>query len=166
MSKLPSYLKGLVETHARSAGDIERLEHLRELLDQEIETARSRLAAADTLIRAFNPLLDPTLIEPVRGRKPRTGKVREELGAVLQAAAPADLPTVEIALLVAERIRMRFHSLADFRKWAKNCINRELHRQWKAGKVEREQQTLGQETRWRSTVPQAQAATLKDLGDL
>jgi hypothetical protein len=165
VKKLPSYLKGLVETRARSAGDIERLEQLRTLLDEELAAARKRLESADTLIRDFNPLLDPTLIEPVRGRKPRTGKVREAVAQVLDAAAPADLPTPEIAFRVAEQIQIRFHSMADFRKWAKNCINRELHRRWTAGLAER-QQTPGQETRWRAIAVVPQAATLEDLAAL
>ena len=83
---------------------------------------------------------------------------------MLEAAAPGSLPTIEIARLVAERIQIRFHSTADFRKWAKNCINRELHRQWTAGKVGREQ-TSGAETRW-PALPVHQATSLQELEGL
>lgn len=79
-----------------------------------------------------------------------------------ESAAPADLPTPEIAFRVAERIQIRFYSVADFRKWAKNCVNRELHRRWTAGQAER-QQTPGQETRWRAIAAAPQVATLRGL---
>lgn len=48
--KLPSYFKGLVETRARSAAEIERLEQQRILIGEEIVVARKLLDAADTLI--------------------------------------------------------------------------------------------------------------------
>lgn len=55
MTKLPSYLKGLVESRAHSASDIERLEQLRTLIDEELIAARKRLDSADVLIRECHP---------------------------------------------------------------------------------------------------------------
>lgn len=70
--------------------------------------------------------MHPTLIEPVHGRRARTGKVREVIDQVLLEAAPESLPTPEIAFLVAERTGIRFSTIGEYRKWAYNCINREL----------------------------------------
>lgn len=163
MKKLPSYLKGLVETRARSASDLERLEQLRARIDEEIAAVRTRLAAADTLIVEFNPLVDPTLIEPVRGRRPRVGKVREVIEELLVAAAPESLPTPEIAFLVAERIQIRFATVAEYRTWAYNCVNRALYKMWEAGKVDR-MQTTGQATRWKLISSTGEpVASLADL---
>ena len=161
MKKLPSYLKGLVETRARSAGDIARLEELRRLLDIEIETARAKLRAADTLIRDFSPLLDPSQIQPVKPRKGRHGRLREAVRLILQDAAPEALPTNEIAFLVAEMIEIRFHTVADFRRWAKNAVTRELRKQTETGSLER-LPVAGEENRWRA-VTCGRARTLSDL---
>lgn len=133
MKKLPSYLKGLAEARARSAGDIERLEELRALLDQEIESARTKLRAADTLIRDFSPFLDPSQIQPIKPRKGRHGGLRAGVGLILRDAAPSALPTNEIAFLVAEKLELRFHTVADFHRWAKNAVARELRKQSDAG---------------------------------
>lgn len=161
MKKLPSYLKGLVESRARSAGDIERLQELRRLLDVEIENARTRLQSADTLIRDFNPLLDPSRIQPVQSRKAPYGKLREAVRLILQGAAPTALPTSEVAFLVAEKLELRFHTVADFRSWTKNAVHRELRKQTETGTLER-LPIAGEENRWRA-VAAGTAGTLSDL---
>ncbi len=156
--------QGLVESRARSAGDIERLEQLRALIDEEIAAARKRLESADVLIHDFNPLLDPGQIEPVRSRQGRYGKVKEAFCQVVLDAAPEALPTPEIAFRVADMLQIRFLTAADYRKWAKNAINRDLHRKWTEGAVER-LQTPGQETRWRAAAGE-QVPSLEKLKQL
>lgn len=165
MKKLPSYLKGLVESRVRSAGDLERLERLRDRIDEQIAEARKRLEAADTLIVDFNPVVDPSLIEPVHGRRPRVGTVKEVIDQVLRDAAPRALPTPEIAFEVAERIKIRFSTLGEYREWSVNCVYRALHKKWGAGKVER-QQTPGQATYWRMSgaAPVSTLAGLQQVG--
>jgi hypothetical protein len=162
VKKLPSYLKGLVERRARSAGDIERLEQLRVLLDEEIANARKLLDSADTLIRDFSPLLDPSQIQPVKPRKGRHGKLKPALLATLREVSPGTLPTNEIAFLVAEKLQIQFHSTADFRSWARRAVHRELSRYWEAGVVERIP-VPGEQTRWRTAAAEGQTATLSDL---
>jgi hypothetical protein len=162
VKKLPSYLKGLVESRARSAGDLERLEHLRARIDEEIEAAHERLESADTLMLEFNPLIDPGQIEPVRGRRARTGKVKEVIDQVLLEAAPQALPTPEIAFLVAERIEIRFSIVGEYRTWAVNCVYRALHKKLEGGLVERQQEPR-QATYWR--LPRA-GGEVRDLEGL
>jgi hypothetical protein len=115
------------------------LERLRDRIDEQIAEARKRLEAADTLILDFNPVVDPSLITPVHGRRPRVGKVKEVIDQVLQEAAPRALPTQEIAFEVAERIKIRFATVGEYRDWSVNCGHRALHKKWREGKVERQQ---------------------------
>jgi hypothetical protein len=161
VKKLPSYLKGLVESRARSAGDLERLERLRARIDEQIAEARKRLEAADTLIVDFNPVIDPSLIAPVHGRRPRVGKVKEVIDQVLREAAPQALPTPEIAFAVAERIEIRFSTAGEYRAWSVNCVYRALHKKMNAGEVMR-QQTPGEATYWKLVDP-APISTLDAL---
>jgi hypothetical protein len=89
------------------------------------------------------------------------GKVKEVIDQVLQEAAPRALPTPEIAFEVAERIKIRFSTLGEYRDWSVNCVHRALHKKWIEGKVER-QQTPGQATYWRA-LSEAQPVTLEGL---
>lgn len=164
MKKLPSYLKGLVESRARSAGDIERLEHLRALIEEEIAAARRRQEAADILIREVDPLLEPSQIQPITPRKGRYGQVKAAILEVVREAAPRALPSSEIAFLVAEKTAVRFHSSADFRLWAKNTVNRQLRKQWEAGAIER-LPVAGEEARWRDRSAAA-PQSLQELSEV
>lgn len=153
LTKLPSYLKGLVESRARSAGDIERLERLRAAIDGELADARIRVAAADVLIREVNPALDPSVIQPVMRRKGRFGKhgaLKQTLREVVAALAVNAVPTMEIAFEVARRLGAQFAHMSEFRKWAQNGVHAELCRLARAGEIEKlPGETRGHETRWR-----------------
>jgi hypothetical protein len=89
---------------------------LRARIDEQIAVARKRLESADTLILESNPLIEPK------------EKVKEVVDHVLTA-------------VVAERIQIRFSTIAEYREWAYNCVNRALHKKWKCGKVDRLQTT-------------------------
>jgi hypothetical protein len=153
MTKLPSYLKGLVESRARSAGDVERLEQLRAVIDEQLADARKRRDAADVLIRDFSPQLDPTTIEPVNAHKGRYGKhgsLKKTIRAVLEEAGSESLPSPEIAFKVAERLGVKFDSMEQYREWSGNSVFRELKRLAKARELECiPGENRGCVTRWR-----------------
>lgn len=162
MTKLPSYLKGLVESRARAAGDIERLEQLRALIDEQLTAARKKLDAADLLIRDFSPLLDPTTIAPVRARKGKYGKhgnFKATVTLVLEEANGEALPTPEIAFKVAEKLQLKFDSMQQYRDWAHNAVANELRRKMNRGEVERfSSEKGGGVTRWQLATKVADGA--------
>lgn len=170
MTKLPSYLKGLVESRARSAGDIERLEQLRALLEEELVAARKRLDSADVLIREYSPLLDPTAIAPVQRRKGRYGahgNLKETLVQVLEEAAPKSLPTMEVAFRAAMALQVKFETVEVHRQWAMNSVHPQLRRLMLDGVIERIQgESRGHETRWRAAPKAAEVGGLASLKDL
>jgi hypothetical protein len=55
MKKTPSYLKGLAENRARSAGEVARYERIAEDVRALLKTARKALEACGTLIRGSMP---------------------------------------------------------------------------------------------------------------
>ena len=154
VSKTPSYLKGLVESRARSLGDVERLEPILVEVTALLADARKRLAAADVLIRDYSHLLDPTVIQPVRARKGKYGKpggMRRAVREILDAANGVPMPGAEVALRVAIHIELTFLSPNEQRDWAHNTIDRELFRLMRKGAVERfgEGGGTGRVTHWR-----------------
>jgi len=73
MRKTPSHLKGLAETRARSAGDVQRLQKLYEEVGKKLTEATAEVDACDRLIRKFDERLNPELIKPIRAWKGRYG---------------------------------------------------------------------------------------------
>ncbi len=140
MSKMPSYLKGLVESRARFCGDVERLEPILAEVTAQLADARKRLAAADIMIRDYSHLLDPTAIQPVRARKGKYGghgNLKLVVRQILEAANGVPLPSAEVGLRVAIQLGLTFLSIEEQRVWAHGCVNRELIRQMRTGQVER-----------------------------
>lgn len=167
MTKVPSYLKGLVESRAHSAGDIVRLEQLRALIDEQLAAALKRRESADNLIREFNPLLDPTAIQPVRARRGRYGphgSFKKTVYAVLDEAGGESLPSAEIGFRVALRLDVKFASIEQHREWSHNCVNKELLRQSRRGDVERIRgENRGCVTHWRVKRETPKVTTLDGL---
>lgn len=62
MRKTPSYLKGLAETRARLAGDIERYRSVIEDVGRQMLKAETELEACDLLIRKFDSRLRPECV--------------------------------------------------------------------------------------------------------
>lgn len=60
MQRTSSYLKGLAETRARAAGDVQRLEQLHAEITAQLEAARAEVTSCGLLIRKFDRQLDPT----------------------------------------------------------------------------------------------------------
>lgn len=74
MRKTPSYLKGLAETRARAAGDVQRLQQIYQEIGRHLARAEKDMAACDCLIQNFDERLDPSLIEPIHAWQGRYGK--------------------------------------------------------------------------------------------
>lgn len=71
MRKVPSCLKGLAETRAPTAGDIEHLLKLKTLLEERLAEVQKMLSPCDALIRKFDERLDPNNVEAIRARNRR-----------------------------------------------------------------------------------------------
>lgn len=167
VNKTPSYLKGLAERRARAAADIERLERLQRQLANELEAARRVQLSCDTLIRDFNPELDPGVIQPVRATKGKYGgygKLAATALAVVRSASPAAVSTAEIALCVEGALELEFASLKERRKWFQNVLRRALYDHSKEGIIERIDELCDENdrsSRWRLVA--RQCSTLDEL---
>ncbi len=98
MKKTPSYLKGLAETRARLAGDIERHERLLSEIPEKVAQARRELEACDLLIRRFDGRLDPQKIAPIRHWRysKKRGVLRDTIIAIVKDSAPNQVTTLEV----------------------------------------------------------------------
>lgn len=88
VKKIPSYLKGLAERHARTQAHIEALEttiriseelarHHQSVVDsslQQLAKAQVKLHSLEVLIRDYNDSLDPSKIDPIKAWRDRYGK--------------------------------------------------------------------------------------------
>jgi hypothetical protein len=140
MKKVPSYLRGLVETRARADAQAKRLEKLVAELDEARTRALQERAAADHLIRAYDPNLDPATIEPIagfRGRYGRRGALAEFIREQLRNAYPEPLTTAEIGARAAVKFELDIPTPALYAAWRKTSIRNKLQRMEKAGEVER-----------------------------
>src|SRR4051812_13865695 len=99
MRKTPSYLKGLAETRARVAADVERFQQIQQEVAQKLEQAQDELAACDRLIRKYDHRLNPEAIAPIRswqGRYGKRGKLQDTIKRLLQQAHPEAIDTSEL----------------------------------------------------------------------
>ena len=138
--KVPSYLRGLVETRARADAQAQRLERLIAELTEAKDKALREREAADHLIRAYDPNLDPTCIEPVagfRGRYGPRGTLIEFIREQVREAFPEAVTTAEIAARAAVKFELDFPTPAIYAAWRKTAIRNKLQRMEKAGEVER-----------------------------
>lgn len=154
MRKVPSYLKGLAETRARAAGDIEHLSKLKAQIDERIAEAQQTLESCDVLIRKFDKRLDPTKIEPIRAQKGRYGTrggLRNGIVRILEAAYPRALPTDELGLALQFEFDIEFLLPTEHRDWLHNSVGKQLQRLVAEGILERlhELTTIGVTGRWR-----------------
>lgn len=154
MRKTPSYLKGLAETRARAARDVQCYQQLVDELQIRLAQAQAELTACDTLIRKFDNRLDPSQIEPVNGWKGRYGKRGALQGAilkVLQAHAPAEVTTTMIGLAVQAEFRLVFYLPVERETWLANSVRNCLKKLVKEGLVEacHDQSNTGGVGSWR-----------------
>lgn len=139
MRKTPSYLKGLAETRARAARDVQCYQQLVDELQIRLAQAQAELAACDTLIRKFDNRLDPGLIEPVshwKGRYGKRGALREAILKVLQEHAPDEVTTTVIGMAVQAEFRLVFHLPVEREAWIANSVRNCLKKLVKEGLAE------------------------------
>lgn len=170
MKKTPSCLKGLAETRARAAGDALRLERLLNQIQEELESARERLQACDTLIKAFDERLDPNQIQPVSGWKGRYGAhgaFRQAILELIEESGQDGILTTELMLLLQQRFQIDFALPGEAERWRQNAVKPKLKKLVREGLVERVEDPLADKVasnataRWRRT--DANAMTLEHL---
>jgi hypothetical protein len=140
MRRTPSYLKGLAETRARLAGDIERYERTMHDLQVLIDKVRLEKDACDTLIKKFDQRLDPGLIEPIRQHNPRygtRGKLKAVILSCVQKAYPSEVTTPEIGLTLQVVFGLDFATWQETEEWTANSVRPQLRKLVKEGLVER-----------------------------
>ena len=161
MRKTPSYLKGLAETRARVAGDLQRHEKQHSQLEVTLNAtkadlerhqrrytgvckglaeAKADLESCDRLIRKFDDRLDPSQIEPIHAWKGRYGKrggLKEMIDQVLKDFAPVAMTTPELAQAVMAEFQLEFATEKALKMWSHNSLGRSLKILVAAGLVER-----------------------------
>lgn len=159
MRKTPSYLKGLAETRARAARDVQCYQQLVDELQTRLAQAQAELAACDTLIRKFDDRLDPDLIDPVnhwQGRYGKRGALKAAVLKVLQAHAPEEVTTTMIGLAVQAEFRLVFYLPVEREAWLANSVRNCLKKLVKEGLVEacHDQSNTGFVGSWRALETQ------------
>lgn len=136
MRNTPSYLKGLAESRARAARDVQCYQQLVDEPQTRLAQAQAELAACDTLIRKFDDRLDPDLIDPVnhwQGRYGKRGALRDAILKVLQAHAPEEVTTTMIGLAVQAEFRLVFYLPVEREAWIANSVRNCLKKLVMAG---------------------------------
>jgi hypothetical protein len=127
--KVRSYLKGLAENRARSAGDVLRLEAMAAQVTQALVEARLDLESCDRLIRKYDPRLRPERIEPIREwrhHKGKRGELRQLLLEIIQREAPAPLTLIVICCEIEMRWELTFLTDLDRISWRRDSVARAL----------------------------------------
>lgn len=140
MQRTPSYLKGLAETRARAAGDVERLTQLHSEITRLLENAKAEVASCDLLIRKFDKQLDPTKIPAIRAWKGRYGKrgaLREAVLRVVETAWPEAITTLELAAKVQLELKLDFVTAGERDRWYDYSLRNLLRKCVEAGVLER-----------------------------
>lgn len=170
MKKIPSYLKGLVETRARSVGDVLRLEAVLSGLLADLERVGTEVASCDRLIQRFSSTLDRSGIQPIRPWRNRYGErgaLRKELLKLVTEAAPHDITTTELTWVVIAQFGLDFPSRRERRIWIRNSLLGTLKFWVTEGCIERlhnSEFSKGLPGRWR--LKGAQAGSLDGLAGL
>jgi hypothetical protein len=140
MVKIPSYLKGLVETRARADAYAARLERLSAELEAALAKARRDRESCDNLIRAYNDRLDPATISPVDGRRGRYGPRGAFLAAMvsfIQSAYPSDVTSAEVEWHLILHFQLDFATSVERKRWKKQSVLNKLQNLTREGVIER-----------------------------
>lgn len=140
MVKVPSYLKGLVETRARADAYAQRLEGVIREAEERLAKAKAERDACDTLISAYNPNLNPNSIEPIRAWRGKYGGRGEKAQAIrefVRAAYPAPVSTAEVAWHLTLKFEIDFVSPEAREAWKKTSVRNPLRLMARRGEVER-----------------------------
>ena len=140
MRKTPSYLKGLVETRARSAGALLRYQRLASEIAVRLAEAQAEVEACDRLIRRFDARLDPERIEPIRVFRANygaRGAFIVALKAYLREQYPSEVSTSELTLALQTHFGLDFATPYEYRRWVRGSIANRLKELVAKGEVER-----------------------------
>ena len=161
MRKTPSYLKGLAETRARVAGDLQRYEKQHPQLEVKLKAAKADLErcqrlytgvcrglaeakadleSCDRLIHKFDDRLDPEQIVPIQAWKGRYGKrggLKEMMSQFLKDLAPVATSTPELAQAFVAEFHLEFATVKELKAWTHNSVGRSLKGLVMEGLVER-----------------------------
>lgn len=140
MRKTPSYLKGLAETRARAAGDVERYQQILEEVGEKLAQAKAEVAACDRLICKFDGRLNPEMIQPIRawkGRYGKRGQLAASIARLLEDEAPRDLTTTELIWTLQLDFQLDFPTATEKQTWRRNSLTPTLKALMAKGLVER-----------------------------
>lgn len=140
MRKTPSYLKGLAETRARVAADVQRYQRLQGEINMALDNARAELGACDRLIRKFDERLNPELIQPIKATKGRygpRGKLKDTIIGLLKDNYPEEATTTEIGLRLQVAFGLDFYTQRERFEWIHNSVAKQLKRLVYDGLAER-----------------------------
>lgn len=192
MPKTHPYLKGLVETRARAAGNIRRLfqtqkdlsvrmarlqQQLRMseqrllLVNKQLSLSQDELLACDQLILKVNAQCSPERIEPIqawKGRYGKRGQLRITIVQTLKKAYPRALSSFELEWELLAVFRLEFPSPQARNSWFQNSLRGTLKVLTQSGDVERlhkAEKNAARKGRWRWKPP-AGAQTLGELSAL
>jgi hypothetical protein len=158
MQKTPSYLKGLAETRARAAGEVERYSALLTELQAKLDQSRAELEACDRLIQRFDVRLDPSQIQTIhawQGRYGPRGELQRTVLKMLQDAYPAAVTTTMASIVVRATLKLDFPTRTALSTWSENSLRSVFKQLVKVGLVERlhELRNTGQVGIWRWIAP-------------
>jgi len=140
MARLPVATRQLSERRARLAGEIPRLERLLEEVSTRLATARAELAAVDLILPTFDDRVDPSQIAPIAARRSLRGKrgaFKNEVLAMLAAAAPGGLSTTEMSMKLRQTFEYDLPTQDAVKRWNDNVLRAQLKRLAKEGVIER-----------------------------
>lgn len=156
MRKTPSYLKGLAETRARVAAEVQYYQNLMAQFGQELATAQAELDACDRLIRKYDERLNPSLIEPIKAWKGRygpRGKLKEAVIRLIKERYPEAISTRELLIKLQVEFHLDFITPAERMDWKRNTLLSQLRGLVEEGLVLRLQDaftvTKGKPGHWR-----------------
>ena len=140
MRKTPSYLKGLAETRARAAGDVQRFKKLYDEIGQKLAKAERDMAACDLLIQRFDERLDPGLIQPINGWQGRYGKrgaLVEAVRKIIEGVWPDEITTTEIVWRIQIKFQFDFDTWKQKKRWQDNSLRNAIKSLLAKGEIER-----------------------------
>ncbi|MES2151893.1 MAG: hypothetical protein V4508_19105 [Pseudomonadota bacterium] len=172
-SPTPPELKWLLVERATLAGDLQKLEERRAMLDAEMTATRGVLSSLDTTIGILESRLRPDAAGVVRrhGDYGRHGALTDFIVEMLKPAAAGVLPR-DITLGVAAHFDIVFASKAEFLRFHRNTVHARLSALKRRGLAERI--PIGPNSviwRWRKGLPtlaelRSEAAVLaRGVGD-
>jgi hypothetical protein len=137
-SPTPPELKWLLVERATLAGDLQKFEERRAMLDAELTATLAVLSSMDTTIGILESRLRPDAAGVVRrhGSYGRHGALTDLIVEILKAAAPGVLPR-DITLRVAAYFDIVFASKAEFLRFHRNTVHARLSALKRRGLAER-----------------------------